>query len=84
MIQVSLNIECLHFLTFFPLRPKVPERVFQRAHFGTYERFFLDNVHCRGTESELLQCASNPPGVHNCNGNTETAGVRCSLQPTAP
>ncbi len=59
---------------------EVPERAFQRAHFGTYQRFFLDNVHCQGTESLLLQCRGNSPGVHNCV-STETAGVRCQLRP---
>ena len=36
----------------------------------------LDNVVCQGTESSLLDCASNPIGEHNCD-HSEDAGVRC-------
>ena len=31
---------------------------------------------CRGTESSLLECNTNPIGQHNCN-HFEDAGVRC-------
>ena len=37
---------------------------------------FLDNVVCRGTESSLLECRTNPIGQHNCN-HSEDAGVKC-------
>ena len=36
----------------------------------------LDNVVCQGTESSLLECATNPIGEHNCD-HSEDAGVRC-------
>ena len=47
------------------------------AFFGTGSGpIFLDNVVCRGTESSLLQCNTNPIRQHNCN-HSEDAGVRC-------
>ena len=36
----------------------------------------LDNVVCRGTESSLLECNTNPITQHNCD-HFEDAGVRC-------
>ena len=39
---------------------------------------WLDNVHCRGTETRLIDCPANPLGTHNCR-HTDDAGVRCSL-----
>lgn len=36
----------------------------------------LDNVVCRGTESSLLECNTNPVAQHNCD-HFEDAGVRC-------
>ena len=36
----------------------------------------LDNVVCRGAESSLLECSTNPIRQHNCN-HSEDAGVRC-------
>ena len=36
----------------------------------------LDDISCSGTESNLLNCTSNPVGVHNCNHH-EDAGVDC-------
>ena len=36
----------------------------------------LDNVVCRGTESSLLECSTNPIRQHNCD-HSEDAGVRC-------
>ena len=38
---------------------------------------FLDNVVCRGTESSLLECRTNPISQHNCD-HSEDAGVRCN------
>ena len=47
------------------------------AYFGSGSgATFLDNVVCRGTESSLLECNTNPIGQHNCN-HSEDAGVRC-------
>ena len=39
-------------------------------------QIWLDNVHCRGTESRLIDCFANFLGVHNC-GHIHDAGVRC-------
>ena len=39
-------------------------------------QIWLDNVHCRGTESRLIDCPANTLGIHNCL-HTEDAGVRC-------
>ena len=36
----------------------------------------LDQVNCVGTETNLAQCVSNPPGLHDC-AHSEDAGVRC-------
>ena len=47
------------------------------AFFGSGNgSILLDNVVCRGTESSLLQCSTNPIGQHNCD-HSEDAGVRC-------
>jgi len=43
-------------------------------------KFFLNDVECSGTESNLFQCASgNRFGVNNC-GISENAGVTCSCR----
>ena len=40
-------------------------------------QIWLDNVHCRGTETRLIDCPANDElGVHNC-GHINDAGVRC-------
>ena len=47
------------------------------AYFGSGSGdILLDNVVCRGTESSLLECNTNPIGQHNCD-HSEDAGVRC-------
>ena len=47
------------------------------AYFGTGTGdILLDNVVCRGTESSLLECNTNPIGHHNCD-HSEVAGLRC-------
>lgn len=48
------------------------------AFFGSSNStIFLDDVICRGDESNLLlECAHNSIGEHNC-GILETAGVFC-------
>ena len=39
-------------------------------------QIWLDNVHCRGTESRLIDCPANALGVHNCY-HIHDAGVWC-------
>ena len=36
----------------------------------------LDDLHCTGRESRLIDCPHRGVGVHNC-GHSEDAGVRC-------
>ena len=50
----------------------------QGAFFGSGSgSIILDNVLCRGSESSLLECNTNPIGQHNCD-HSEDAGVRCN------
>jgi len=37
---------------------------------------WLDDVRCRGSETNILSCPRNSVGSHNC-GHHEDAGVRC-------
>ena len=39
---------------------------------------YLDNVHCIGSESRLIDCLHNGVGIHNCI-HSQDAGVRCLL-----
>ena len=38
---------------------------------------YFDNMRCTGNEANLMQCRSNPPGVHNCH-HYEDAAVKCT------
>ena len=44
---------------------------------------FLDNVSCRGNETNLDDCPHNGVGEHNCR-HREDAGVICSQQGMIP
>ena len=63
------NTDIMHHLDSLPVR---------QAFFGRGSgSILLDNVICRGTESSLLECNTNPVGIHNCD-HSEDAGVRCN------
>lgn len=48
------------------------------AHFGhALATFHLDNLDCRGNETDLGECPHNGVGIHNCF-NDEEAGVVCA------
>ena len=48
-----------------------------RAYFGWGTgSILLDQVACTGTETRLVNCPSNPLGVHDCS-HSEDAGVTC-------
>ena len=38
----------------------------------------LDDVQCRGTEAQLVNCNSSGIGIHNC-AHFEDAGVTCQM-----
>ena len=44
---------------------------------------WLDDVHCSGTESRLVNCLSNRVGYHNCD-HSEDAGVTCQSKIIKP
>ncbi len=52
--------------------------VFRGAAFGEgIGPIFLEQLVCRGEETELLECAPRSPlGVHSCS-HSQDAGVKC-------
>ena len=60
-------------VNFFPTGAIARSRAFFGRGTGA---ILLDNVACNGTETRLVNCRSNPLGVHNC-GHSEDAGVIC-------
>ena len=52
----------------------------RKAHYGEGSgTIWFDNVFCKGTETNLLQCTHGGAGVHNCQ-HSEDAGVKCSRE----
>lgn len=52
------------------------------AYYGEgQDPIWLDNVECKGCESNLSQCAHR--GTHNCD-HGEDVGVECEPPPTVP
>ena len=48
------------------------------ARFGQGSgKIWLDDVHCQGNESSIVNCRHRPWGEHNC-GHDEDASVICS------
>lgn len=48
------------------------------SHFGGGSGgVFLDDVHCSGSESRLIDCRHNGIGVHSCD-HTHDVGVKCA------
>ena len=48
-----------------------------RAYFGRGTgAILLDQLRCTGTETRLVNCPSNPLGIHDCS-HSEDAGVTC-------
>ena len=37
----------------------------------------MDDVHCSGSESKLIDCSHSGIGVHNCGYYDGIAGVKC-------
>ena len=70
--------ECLRFYFMWSVYPSPKASLPRRgAYYGSgLGSIFLDNVVCQGTESSLLECATNLIGEHNCD-HSEDAGVRC-------
>uniref|UniRef100_A0A3B1J2P4 SRCR domain-containing protein n=1 Tax=Astyanax mexicanus TaxID=7994 RepID=A0A3B1J2P4_ASTMX len=51
---------------------------FHESYFGSGSGpIWMDNVHCSGSESTLINCESAGWGVHNCD-HSKDAGVICS------
>ena len=44
---------------------------------SSFQRIWLDDVVCSGSESKLINCRHNGYGVHNC-GHSEDVGISCT------
>lgn len=52
-------------------------RAFQNAFFGSGTGpIFFERFECSGDEDTLLECASRPIGIHDCD-HSHDAGVQC-------
>ena len=59
-----------YFLASLPLQS---HRVFS----GSLLFYYLDEVNCSGSETQLTECGNDGVGIHNCYLNYEKAGVIC-------
>ena len=51
--------------------------------FGASTRLFVvGEVHCTGTETELLECSHNSIGHHFCGEDADYVAIECGMQAT--
>ena len=75
LVQVSHWVCDDYLLRVLPHSPGVTVRY--SAYYGQGSGpIWLDNVHCTGRETNILECRANPIGVHNC-GHHRDVGILC-------
>ena len=57
--------------------------VLSASVFGASSRpFILGEVHCTGSETELLECSHNSIGDHLCGADAEDVAIGCGMFPS--